>query len=63
MENSEITKLFKFASKGYVIIEFPEIQDYMEEEWFEKECYLLQAIGEQPFISCAYFVPIKRLKK
>ena len=45
---------------GYVLVEWPESQDYMEEEWFEEEAIL--ALGsEDKTGSSAYFIPIKRV--
>ena len=43
----------------YIIIEWPEVQDIMEEEWFESECFLANPTNpEQEWIGdSAYFVP------
>jgi hypothetical protein len=55
-----INNLLDCAEKGYVLIEWPESQLYMEEEWFEEEAIL--ALGsEDKTGSSAYFIPIKRL--
>lgn len=55
-----INNLIDAASKGYVLIEWPESQEFMEEEWFEEEAIL--ALGsEDKTGSSAYFVPIKRI--
>ena len=45
---------------GYVLVEWPDSQDYMEEEWFEEEPIL--ALGSEDTTgSAAYFIPIKRI--
>lgn len=45
----------------YVLIEWPQVQDLMEYDWFREECYLLQAAPWQDHIDSAYFVPKDRL--
>lgn len=58
-ENDEIrgviNSLLDAVEEGYVLVEWPESQDLMEEDWFEEEA-ILSFTG-----SSAYFVPIKRL--
>ena len=43
----------------YIIVEWPDVQDLMEEEWFRSECFLANPTNnEQEWIgSSAYFVP------
>lgn len=43
----------------YIIVVWPEVQDIMEEEWFESECFLAQPINpKQEWLwSGSYFVP------
>jgi hypothetical protein len=41
------------AQNGYSLVEWPESQTYMEEEWFQEEAIL----GE----SSSYFIPIRRI--
>tara|TARA_Y100001938_G_C7851951_1_gene311250 strand:- start:62 stop:433 length:372 start_codon:yes stop_codon:yes gene_type:complete len=44
----------------YILILWPEVQEYMEEEWFNKEAILYQAIrDEQEHLDSAYFIPEK----
>lgn len=45
---------------AYVLIQWPESQDYMEEEWFEKEA-ILDVEGRLG--DSAYFIPIKYIIK
>lgn len=63
-ENDEprqaVSNLLDAAEDGYILVEWPESQDYMEEEWFQEEAIL--ALGnEDKTGSSAYFVPIKRI--
>lgn len=63
-ENDEIRKainnLLEAADEGYILVQWPESQEYMEEEWFEEEAIL--ALGSEDITgSSAYFVPIKRV--
>lgn len=37
----------------YVLVEWPDSQDYMDEEWFDDEAYLSEG--------SAYFIPLNRL--
>lgn len=51
-------------SDTYKLIQFPEVQEYMEYDWFRKEAYLCQAIfEEQKHIDSAYFIPINRINE
>jgi hypothetical protein len=44
----------------YTLVLFPEVQDYMEKDWFESEAILYQTINEeQEYLSSAYFIPSK----
>ena len=52
---SIINNLLNCAESGYVLVHWPESQDYMEEDWFEEEAIL--KLNE----SSAYFIPIKRI--
>lgn len=55
-----INSLIKCTENGYVLVEWPESQQFMEEEWFEEEAIL--ALGnEEKTGSSAYFIPIKRV--
>jgi len=55
-----VNSLLSCAEDGYVLVEWPESQDFMEEEWFEDEALL--ALGNEDRTgSAAYFIPIKRV--
>jgi hypothetical protein len=58
---NKVSAFTLLALNGYILIKFPEIQYYMGEDWFRKECYLLQAFDDQEHIDSAYFVPINRI--
>ena len=45
---------------SYCIIPFPDVQEYMEEDWFNEEA-MLEVEGK--FGPSAYFIPIKYLIK
>ena len=51
-------ELVSLLHEGYVIITWPDVQELMEEEWFDEEA-ILETEGK--FGSSAYFVPIKYL--
>lgn len=46
--------------EGYEVISFPEVQEYMEQDWFDKEAILTMG-AEDKFGSSAYFIPKNRL--
>lgn len=54
----KINNFLNLSEDSYIPIPWPESQDYMEEEWFEKEA-ILDIDGK--FGDSAYFIPIKRL--
>ena len=55
-----INSLINCAREGYVLVQWPESQEYMEEEWFDEEAIL--ALGsEDKTGSSAYFIPIMRV--
>ena len=44
----------------YVLVRWPDSQDYMEYDWFEEEAIL--ALGSEDMTgSSAYFIPINRI--
>jgi len=56
----EVSTLLSNMEDCYVLVQWPESQDLMEEEWFDEEAIL--ALGlEDKTGSSAYFVPIKRI--
>jgi hypothetical protein len=45
----------------YVLVRWPDSQDYIEYDWFEEEAIL--ALGKEEFTgSSAYFIPVNRIK-
>lgn len=61
LNDKEIDLLGRFmelASNSYILIPWPESQELMEEEWFEKEAILdiNSTIGNS-----SYFIPLKRI--
>lgn len=63
-ENDEVRKninsLLNYAEEGYVLVQFPDSQEYMEEEWFDEEAIFCGGSEEQTG-SSAYFIPITRI--
>ena len=51
------TKLLDLIDEAYVHVEWPETQDYMEQDWFEEEAVL---DVDSPIGSC-YFIPLARV--
>jgi hypothetical protein len=65
-ENNEKVKIINdildHTENGYCLIQWPESQEYMEEDWFHEEAIL--ALGsEDKTGDSAYFIPIKRIIK
>lgn len=61
MKNVTLGLLSKFmvlAEQSYVLIQWPDSQDLMEEPWFDEEA-ILDVEGK--FGSSAYFVPLIRI--
>ena len=57
-----MSKNINTANVQYTIVEFPEVQGIMEQDWFTAECYLLNATEEQAYHpNGTYFVPTHRL--
>jgi hypothetical protein len=55
-----VNSLINATEEGYILVQWPESQELMEEEWFDDEAIL--ALGsEDKTGSGAYFVPIKRV--
>jgi hypothetical protein len=60
IEDSESSAIIKrvndflsLASDSYLLIEWPDVQDYMEENWFDNEAILSE--------SSSYLIPLKRI--
>ena len=56
----EANKLMDAIDKGYVLVEWPESQQFMEEDWFDEEA-ILSLGAEDKTGGSAYFIPIKRI--
>ncbi len=56
--NPEVFSLLNNIKDSYVVITFPEVQDYMEESWFKNEAIL---DVESKFGDSAYLIPLKRI--
>lgn len=56
-----VSSLLSCVENGYCLVQWPESQEYMEEEWFEEEAILAMGSDEQleRFGGSAYFIPIK----
>lgn len=58
IEDKEVTEFLNLAINSYVVVQWPESQELMEEDWFEEEAIL---DTEGRFGSSAYFIPLDRL--
>ena len=58
--NKDVNALLNCIDEGYCLIQWPESQEYMEEEWFKEEAIFCGG-SEDKTGSSAYFIPIKRL--
>ena len=46
----------------FILVEWPEVQAYMDEEWFRSEAVLYQVFGEEQVSrDSAYLIPVDRL--
>ena len=44
----------------YILVPFPEVQEFMDEDWFDEEAIL--ALGAEESVgSGAYFIPASRI--
>jgi len=61
-ENNEsrqaVDNLLSAIEDSYILVKWPESQEYMEKDWFDKEAILET---ESKFGSSAYFIPLKRV--
>ena len=56
----EVNTLLTNVPDAYVLVQWPNSQDYMEEEWFDEESIF--ALGsEDKTGGSAYFIPLKRV--
>lgn len=55
-----VNNLLDYTHKAYILVQWPESQQYMEKDWFYKEAIL--ALGsEEKTGDSAYFIPLKRI--
>ena len=54
----KVDNFLSMVRDGYTIVQWPDVQELMDEEWFEEEAVL---DIEGNFGDSAYFIPIKRL--
>lgn len=56
-ENDEIREdidnVLEYLENAYILVQWPESQQYMEEEWFDEEAVLSD--------ESSYFIPLNRL--
>lgn len=52
-----MTMFLEDTDNIYVLVRWPDVQDYMDYDWFVEEAVL------HPEISSAYFIPINRIHK
>jgi len=57
---TEVSTLLSNMEDSYVLVQWPESQEYMEEDWFDDEA-LFCGGSEDKTGSSAYFIPIKRI--
>lgn len=50
-----MTMFLEDTDNIYVLVRWPDVQDYMDYDWFVEEAVL------HPEISSAYFIPINRI--
>lgn len=56
----EISSIFGTIQNAEILVQWPESQDFMEEEWFDEEATL--ALGNEDEVgSSAYYIPLKRI--
>jgi hypothetical protein len=53
-----VSNLLSIVNEGYVLVQWPESQEYMEEEWFDEEAIFCGG-SEDKTGGSAYFIPIK----
>ncbi len=61
LEDSEVeltNKFMELAMDSYILVVWPESQDYMEKDWFEEEAIL---DNSENAIPSSYLIPISRL--
>lgn len=56
-ESKDVNTLLSLTREAYILVQWPESQEFMEEEWFEKEAVL--DINNEA--GSTYFIPLKYL--
>lgn len=56
ISDQETLQAIDTIKNSYILVTWPDSQEYMEKDWFEKEA-ILETEGK--FGSSAYFIPIK----
>lgn len=51
--------VFDISKDTYKLVEFPESQQYMDEDWFQEEACIV--FETEKFGNAAYFIPLKRI--
>lgn len=55
-------RVMENADLIFILVEWPEVQDYMDKEWFRSEAVLYQVFGEEQVSKdSAYLIPIERV--
>ena len=62
IDSDETNEVLNLITTSYTIVTWPDIQEIMEEDWFDDESFLINdQKGLEKFGSSAYFVPVKHL--
>lgn len=62
IDSDETNEVLNLITTSYTIVTWPDIQEIMEEDWFDDESFLINdQKGLEKFGSSAYFVPVKYL--
>ncbi|MBS1503773.1 MAG: hypothetical protein JST32_17010 [Bacteroidetes bacterium] len=56
-----IGNLFVPIDDIFVLVHWPEVQEYMEHDWFDKECISYEALDGDEDFSAAHLVPLRRM--
>lgn len=53
-----VNRFMDLVEESYILVQWPESQEYMEEDWFDEEAIFCGG-SEDKTGSSAYFIPIK----
>lgn len=56
----EVKSLLNNLNNAYVLVQWPDSQDFMEEDWFEEEAIFCGG-SEDKTGDSAYFIPLNRI--